>query len=379
MTESGSSNARPHRGSGVAAMLLGLFICLIVARAHGQTALGRYHVEPDKITVSGISSGGYMAVQLGVAYSSVFSGVGVFAAGPYGCADTGDDVNLNSRRAVGPCMAGRYEFMQRSWCNVGLAICPGIDAPDADGSIRLAREKEAQHHIDPLLNLARQRVFLLSGKEDKKVVSKVVDALARFYETFVPPLQIERVRRDGLAHTFPTATFSHGNDCAVSESPFVSDCNYDGAKQVLSHLYGPLDAHSNAAAATPVIEFDQRPFFPAGTSPGMGDRGYIYVPASCTDSGSAGCGLHVALHGCGQTIADIGMTFVEGAGYNRWADTNRVIVLYPQVKKTNGLFSDNPQGCWDWWGYTGAGWDDKRGIQLRAIVAMVNRLKLPSP
>ena len=60
-------------------------------------------------------------------------------------------------------------------------------------------------------------------------------------------------------------------------------------------------------------------------------------------------------------------------------ERRRVIALYPQVKKTDGLFNDNPQGCWDWWGYTGAGWDDTRGIRLRAIVAMVNRLKLPSP
>jgi len=60
-------------------------------------------------------------------------------------------------------------------------------------------------------------------------------------------------------------------------------------------------------------------------------------------------------------------------------ERRRVIALYPQVKKTDGLFNDNPQGCWDWWGYTGAGWYDTRGIRLRAIVAMVNRLKLPSP
>jgi len=379
MIKGRSLNRRPLRANRVAA-LLGLFIFMFVAQAHGQTALERYHVDATKITVSGISSGGAMAVQLGVAYSSVFSGVGVFAAGPYGCADAGDDANLNLRRALGPCMAGRYEFLQRSWCNWFLATCPGVDAPDVAGSIELARKKEAQHHIDPLANLSRQSVFLLSGKEDKTVVPKVFDALASFYETFVPSLQIERVRPDGLAHTFPTDVFTRGNDCAVSKTPYVSDCDYDGAKQVLSQLYGPLQAPSVSAAMTAVIKFDQRPFFPPGTSPGMADSGYIYVPASCTGSSVApGCGLHVALHGCEQTTADIGMTFVEDAGYNRWADANRLIVLYPQVKKTGGRFSDNPKGCWDWWGYTGAGWDDKRGVQLRAIMAMVKRLESPSP
>ena len=378
MTENRSSNMSAHRVSTVAAALLTLFICLIVTPAHAQAELEEYHIDRARITVSGISSGGYMAVQLGVAYSSVFSGVGVFAAGPYGCADTGGSVHSNVTRAVGPCMAGHYALMQRWQCTVGWAHCPGVDAPDATGSIQLAHQKEAQHHIDPLSNLARQRVFLLSGKEDKTVDPKVVDAAARFYETFVPPVQIERVRRAGVAHTFPTAAYSHGNDCAVSDSPFVSDCNYDGAKHVLSHLYGVPDAHGHDAAATPIIKFDQRAFFPAGTKPGMADSGYIYVPASCTGIDGPGCGLHVALHGCRQTIAEIGMAFVEGAGYNRWADNNRVIVLYPQIKRTDGVFSDNPKGCWDWWGYTGAGWDDKRSIQMRAIVAMVERLSAPS-
>jgi acetyl esterase/lipase len=367
-----------HRESRVATMLVALFICLIVAPAYAQTALGRYHIDPDKVTVSGISSGGYMAVQLGVAYSSVFSGVGVFAAGPYGCAETGGSAHINSRRAVGPCMAGHYALPQRSLCNLGWASCPGLDAPDADASILLARREEAQHHIDPLSNLARQRVFLFSGKKDDTVNPNVVDALSRFYETFVPAVQIERVRRAGVAHTFPTATFS-GNDCAVSDSPFVSNCNYDGAKHVLWHLYGALNTDSDERAATPVIQFDQMPFFPAGTNPGMADTGYIYVPAACTVSGSPPCRLHVALHGCMQTVADVGMAFVEGAGYNRWAETNGVIVLYPQTSKTNGIFSDNPQGCWDWWGYSGAGWDAKGSLQMRAIIAMVNWLKSPAP
>jgi poly(3-hydroxybutyrate) depolymerase len=377
--ESRSPKTPSLHASAAAAMLVALVVCLIVASAQAQTALGRYRIDADKITVSGISSGGYMAVQLGVAYSSVFSGVGVVAAGPYACADTGGSVHANVTRAVGPCMAGRYEVMQRWQCTVGLASCPGVDGPDADGSVRLARRKEAQDHIDPLSDLARQRVFLLSGKEDKTVHPDVVDALARFYTSFVPTAQIERVQRAGLAHTFPTTDFSHGNACSVSDPPFLSDCDYDGAKHVLSHLHGSLAAHSTDAAATSAIEFDQRPFFPAGTKPGLADSGYVYVPASCTAPSSPACGLHVALHGCRQTVADVGLAFVESAGYNRWADTNRLIVLYPQVRKTEGFFSDNPKGCWDWWGYTGAGWDDKRSVQMRAIVAMVNRLKSPSP
>jgi len=42
---------------------------------------GRYKVDRSKISVSGISSGGAMAPQMHVAYSSVFMGVGIVAGG----------------------------------------------------------------------------------------------------------------------------------------------------------------------------------------------------------------------------------------------------------------------------------------------------------
>jgi poly(3-hydroxybutyrate) depolymerase len=46
-------------------------------------ALGSYDVDTSKTSVSGISSGGYMAQQFHVAYSSVVSGVRVLAGGQY--------------------------------------------------------------------------------------------------------------------------------------------------------------------------------------------------------------------------------------------------------------------------------------------------------
>jgi hypothetical protein len=55
--------------------------------AASAAALSSYNVDPNSIAVSGLSSGGYMAAQLGVAYSDIFTkGFGVFAGGPYDCA-----------------------------------------------------------------------------------------------------------------------------------------------------------------------------------------------------------------------------------------------------------------------------------------------------
>src|SRR5258708_2113872 len=48
--------------------------------------LGTYSVPDNKIFVAGISSGGYMAVQMHVAFSGTFKGAAVYAGGPYYCA-----------------------------------------------------------------------------------------------------------------------------------------------------------------------------------------------------------------------------------------------------------------------------------------------------
>jgi poly(3-hydroxybutyrate) depolymerase len=62
---------------------------LVVLGAAGASAaaLSAYNVDPNTLSVSGLSSGGFMSVQLGVAYSNTFNvGFGVFAGGPYDCA-----------------------------------------------------------------------------------------------------------------------------------------------------------------------------------------------------------------------------------------------------------------------------------------------------
>ena len=76
--------------------------------------------------------------------------------------------------------------------------------------------------------------------------------------------------------------------------------------------------------------------------------------------------MHVAFHGCMQTVADIQDKWVKLAGYNSWADSNNIIVLYPQVIKATNPF--NPNGCWDWWGYNNKqNYDTKTGDQMRAV------------
>ena len=66
--------------------LLVVAFCIIANSASAQVDLGAYNVNPNTVTVTGISSGGFMAVQLQVAYSKSIFGTAVFAGGAYFCA-----------------------------------------------------------------------------------------------------------------------------------------------------------------------------------------------------------------------------------------------------------------------------------------------------
>ncbi|MDY7576252.1 PHB depolymerase family esterase [Actimicrobium sp. CCI2.3] len=76
------------------------------------------------------------------------------------------------------------------------------------------------------------------------------------------------------------------------------------------------------------------------------------------------------LHGCKQNVATVGTQYYKNAGYNRWADTNNMIVLYPQASPT----SANPNGCWDWYGYDDVNFPAKSGGQMVAIKTMIDRI-----
>jgi poly(3-hydroxybutyrate) depolymerase len=68
-----------------------LLPALAIALCLGDTAraadrLGTLPIDPAQISVSGISSGAFMANQLHVAHSAQLMGAGLIAGGLYGCA-----------------------------------------------------------------------------------------------------------------------------------------------------------------------------------------------------------------------------------------------------------------------------------------------------
>jgi hypothetical protein len=191
----------------------------------------------------------------------------------------------------------------------------------------------------------------------------VVEAARDFLEEVgVPETNINLVEKEG-GHAFITQ--QGGAACGITAKPYVSNCNYDQAKAILAWIYGPLQD----AAPEPrgqFIVFDQQTFARPGD--GFADEGVVYVPPAC--AAQRGCRVHIALHGCEQSREAVGDEFIKESGYAQIADTNRFIILFPQTKAS----AINPQGCWDWWGYTNLDYLGKDAPQIAAIWAMVEQL-----
>ena len=83
--------------------------------------------------------------------------------------------------------------------------------------------------------------------------------------------------------------------------------------------------------------------------------------------------MHVALRGCLQSTFLVQKCFIEDAGYNNWAETNRIVILYPSAMSGVG----NPNGCWDWYGFTGKDYAVKSSKQMTVLMKMIDRLQAP--
>jgi hypothetical protein len=198
------------------------------------------------------------------------------------------------------------------------------------------------------------------------VAPSVGDSLAAFYAEFAAAPAVVRRRHPEAGHGMVTQGV--GGACSATAPPYLNDCGLDLAGEMLSHLYPGLSAPQGPAIEGHLRGFDQAPF---ALTPALGETGWIYLPAACRPHQSGPpCRLHVALHGCRQSSRDVDDRFVRDAGYNRWAEQNGIVVLYPQTGQA-------PNGCWDWWGYEGPAYATRMGTQVQAIRRMVDRLVRP--
>lgn len=229
--------------------------------------------------------------------------------------------------------------------------------PDVDRLVEAAKARATSGVIDSLNGLAGDKVFIMHGTLDKTVAAALSTDSADFYRKLGGAIVTQDDGRE-MAHTFPTD--ANGTACTTSEVPYIGSCGFDGAGEILAALYA--DKPSAATTADGELRrFDQKAYLPDGKDAMLADKGFVYIPKACAAGET--CGLHIALHGCLQNADAVGEAFVRDAGYNRWADAMHLVVLYPQTRASYAPL--NPKACWDWWGYSGADYDTRQGVQMR--------------
>jgi poly(3-hydroxybutyrate) depolymerase len=325
--------------------------CVFAASVAAAEPLPELNLAPGATTVSGLSSGAFMAVQLQVAFSGSISGAGIVAGGPYDCAD------------------------HSVWRALHVCMDPFLVGADPESSVESMRALAAENRIDPLQGIVPDIVYLFHGQADDTVARSTMDALRQTYELLgVNSANVTYVTSINAGHGFVTERGSVA--CDATRPDFLIDCDFDQAGDILNRLYEDLSPPVPATEEGFVI-FDQAGY--TESAAGMDDTAFVYVPTDC--AAGERCRLHIALHGCRQGRELIGDKYARRTGYNQWAEANRIVVLYPQAivipAPWYNWFAGNPRGCWDWWGYSGSDYLSRTAPQLSAIARMATALGAP--
>lgn len=314
-------------------------VLAFVMLAASSTAAGQppeMNIDRERITVSGISAGGQMAHQMHIAYSDMISGAAIIAGGPFGCADG------SLATAMARCMGTADD-----------------DYPVTEQAAAI-RSAAGAGQLAPVDVLSDDPVWLFHGTQDVTVAVGVSDALAALYAEFIPAEQIVYISNVEAGHNFPAQ--GHGSACTAMQAPFVGNCDYDAAGELLQHLY-PEFKEPETEVVSELTETN----LAGAAAAGLSETAYLFVPPACADAGQA-CALHLVLHGCAQSAVQVGTDFIEQSGYLPWAEANNIVLAFPQV--VPGPL--NPYACWDWWGYTGTEYRFRDGAQMKVLADWLN-------
>jgi poly(3-hydroxybutyrate) depolymerase len=320
--------------------------------------LQRYQIDPSKVFVAGISSGGFAAVQMHVAHSSTFKGAAIYAGGVYWCAGAG-----GAATALANCGGETLPTNQASYNSMLAASETYLNSQSALGT------------IDPATNLSGQPVYLWSGTQDTVVNPREMADLNSEYLRYGSRVVFDNGYPAAHGWESPNGELA----CGTLGSPFMVKCSangdvYDSVKTWLTMFLGKLNPRNHEKLSGTLSKFDQTEF---GASPNvsMSTTGSVFVPKTCAQGKT--CGLVMALHGCLQEEARIGNRWVTEAGINEWADTNHLVVVYPDTIASSAPGPTNPNACFDWWGYSNQidpNYALKSGLQMSVLYAMVQRV-----
>lgn len=343
------------------------------------TPLPSYKTQ-NRNSISGLSSGAFMTVQMHIAHSAKFIGAGVIAGGPYRAAET--------FRSAAPSVP-----MSCILNSLYVAMTPltAATAPDVGALIKLTHDTP---DIDDLANVKAQRMYVFTGSCDAVVNQHVGQTTRAFYEGLgVTSGNMMFVDDVPAGHSIIT-TNPEDSPLSANQPPYINRGDFVQSHTILRHIYGGLRDPAEAATGD-LIRFDQSEFI--GDAPGqasMAPFGYAYIPSRVASGEAEALGVHIVLHGCKQGYtyvnfingaADVlnqppyGARYITTTGYMEMAEANDLILLFPQVGGDDDNAIQNPDGCWDWWGYTASDLDapdyyTQNAVQIRAVNAMLDRL-----
>ena len=326
-----------------------------LAVATGIASLAGYKIDPSKVFVAGISSGGFLGVQMHFAHATTFKGAAIYAGGVDYCAT--DSVEL----ALLNCGGETLPTNQASYNSTLAQSEQYVDRQSALGT------------IDPTSAIAGQPVYLWSGTNDSVVNPREMADLASEYRHYGANVRFDNAYPAEHGWESPDGELA----CGIKGSPYMIACasgsgsTYDSVQTWLTQFFGTLNPRATGPLQGTLAAFDQTEFG-ASAANSMDTTGYTFVPKRCASGGR--CGLVLALHGCLQNRPLVGTTFATESGIDEWADTNGIVVLYPYAVQAPGPTPYNPQGCWDWWGYDDPNYALKSGTQMSIVYRMVERV-----
>lgn len=345
-----------------AALLCTFGLSLAVAAPALDELAAGLDIDETAISVSGISSGAFMAHQFHVVHSQHIMGAGIIAGGPYYCA-AGSILD-----AVTKCsdFVGLQCVALLTKAGLDTSLCEKVSrVPKEESQVEAMAQAsfEEAKKQNSLKNIRQDRVYIFNGIHDSIVLPGVMDAV---YELYTDPdkLALEEAnvyynnsfpaRHTMVRDDFdrPSETTAVG-DCPIPPAPsiapeensFIDDCqevaaryradqgclcppqtgapcpplgkqelceetaDVDLAGAILGHIHGEeaLKNGRDEVAEEALLAFDQRRVFEKFTPSGwrvetqlasMAKKGYLFIPEACKQG--AACKLHIALHGCLQ-------------------------------------------------------------------------------
>ena len=236
-----------NQAAGIIGTLAGVTLFIYCFYANAAASLGEVgrslNIDKTQISVSGISSGGFMAHQFHVAHSSNVMGAGIVAGGPYYCAEG------SIAKAITQC--SKFMALECNAPMTGLAtsfmgFCrdPYTGPRTDEQSIGVAQQSFAtaaswsnQDRINPLAGLSRARVYLFTGLNDEIVPFDVMNAVYHFYadndKANLNPDNITLNRQFPAHHTMVTDNYYSASphyvgmcniERTVLDDPYIGDC-----------------------------------------------------------------------------------------------------------------------------------------------------------